>query len=292
LALVPGRGPWSKWALCLGLMVAAQGIFYGFTISENNVGLFPYLDVWFPEALQIQGYYIAGVQPLLYMSSGLRATLTVLGILGGAEFLSRLIDFVRARPGLDILTAFTILQALLLFASKPLYDRYIFVLLPGVFALVIAAGDLARPRPALGTALIVASGILSVALTHDWLETNSARWRIAARAVNDKGLDARQIDGGREWVGWHSPVIARMRNASRFAELPRGVNYWRDQYEFPFLPGIYAVSFQNQVYDLGHHVVPSRIIDREPYRLWLSPRERLVYLLKYTLESEGRPSGG
>jgi len=291
LALVPGCGPWWKRALCLGLMVVAQGFFYGFGIKANNVGLFPYLDVWFPEALQVQGYYIGGVQPPLYMSTGLRATLTVLGILGGAELLSRLIDFARARLGLDILTAFTILQALLLFASNPLYDRYVFVLLPGVFALVVAAGNLSRPRPALGTMLIVASGILSVALTHDWLETNSARWRIATRAV-DNGLDAREIDGGREWVGWHSAVIARMRNAAHFAELPRGVNYWRDQYEFPQLPGIYAVSFQSEVYDLEHHIVPTRKIDSEIYRLWLSPKEREVFLVKYVPESLGRPPGG
>src|SRR5262249_6500263 len=146
---------------------AAQGFYYGFVIKENNVGLFPYLDVWFPEALQVQGYYIAGMQPPLYMSAELRAVLTVLGILGGAELLSRLVDFIRAHARLDILTAFTILQALLLFASRPLYDRYVFVLLPGAFALVVAAGDVSRPRLALGALLILASGIVSVALTHD-----------------------------------------------------------------------------------------------------------------------------
>jgi hypothetical protein len=291
LALVRGRGAWWRWALCLGIMVAAQGFFYGFRFSENNVGLFPYLDVWFPEALQVQGYYVAGAQPPLYMSTALRATLTVLGILGGAELLSRLIDFVRARPGLDILTAFTILQALLLFASKPLYDRYVFVLLPGVFALVVAAGDHSRLRPALGSMLIVASGLLSVALTHDWLETNSARWRIATRATQH-GLEAREIDGGREWVGWHSLAKARMRNPPRFAELPRGVNYWRDQYEFPDLPGTYAVSFRSEIYDLEQHLVPTRKIDSEAYWLWLSPHEREVFLLKYAPQPETNPPRG
>ena len=290
LALVPGRGPWWRSALCLGLMVAGQGFFYGFSIRENNFGLFPYLDVWFPEALQVQGYYLAGVQPPLYMSTGLRATLTVLGIVGGAELLSRLIDFVRARTALDILTAFTALQALLLFASWPLYDRYIFVLLPGVFALVIAAGDLSRARPAVGTVLIVLGFMLSLALTHDWLETNSARWRVATKAV-DQGVDPREIDGGREWVAWHSPVMARLRNPPRFIALPRGLNWWTDQREFDYLPGTYAVSFSSVVYDVEHHIIPARIVSSETYRLWLSPEERKVFVLKYAPESEARPSG-
>jgi hypothetical protein len=289
LALVPGRGRWWMWALCLGLMVAAQGFFYGFSIKENNFGLFPYLDPWFPEALQVQGYYIAGVQPPLYMSAGLRAALTIMGILGGAEILSRLIDYIARRPALNILTVFTILQGLLLFASRPLYDRYVFVLLPGAFALVVTAGDLLRPRLALGTLLIVASGILSVAVTHDWLETNSARWRIATRAVQS-GLDPREIDGGREWVGWHSAVMARLRNPPRFAELPRGVNYWPDQYEFPGLPGTYAVSFSSVVYDLEHHIIPTRQIDSERYWLWLSPKERKVFVLKYIPRSGAKIS--
>jgi hypothetical protein len=291
LALVPGRGPWWGWALCLGLMVAGQGFFYGFSIGENNVGLFPYLPVWFPEALQVQGYYIAGVQPPLYMSTGLRAILTVLGIVGGADLLWRLIDYVRARPGLDILTVFTILQALLLFASRPLYDRYIFVLLPGVFALVIAAGNFSRPRPALGVMLIVASGVISVALTHDWLETNSARWRVATDAVN-QGVDAREIDGGREWVAWHSPVNARLRNPPRIVSLPRGLNWLTDQREFDYLPGTYAVSFSSVVYDLEHHPIPSRIVNSETYRLWLSPQERKVFVLKYVPTPDARPPGG
>jgi hypothetical protein len=292
LVLVPGRGPWWKWVLCLGLVVAAQGYFRGFGIKENNYALFPYFDVWFPEALQVQGYYIAHRQPPLIMSTGLRAALTVLGILGGAELLSRLIDFIQARRGLDILTTFTVLQALLLFASSPLYDRYIFVLLPGVFALVVAAGDTLRPRVRLGTLLIVASGIISVAVTHDWLETNSARWRIAERAVDRYHLDPREIDGGREWVGWHSQARARLRNRPRFPELPRGVNHWSDQLDFPQLPGNYAVSFRSEVYDLEHNVVPVGVIDSEVYRLWLSPGERQVFLLKYTPKSESsRPAG-
>jgi hypothetical protein len=290
VALVPGRGPWWRWALCLGLMVAGQGFFYGFSIRDNNVGLFPYLAVWFPEALQVQGYYIAGVQPPLYMSTGLRATLTILGLFGGAELLSRLIDFVRRRLGLDILTTFTILQALLLFASTPLYDRYIFVLLPGVFALVIAAGDHSRLRPALGALLIVASGFLSVALTHDWLETNSARWRVANDAVA-AGVDPREIDGGREWVAWHSPVMARLRNPQRFIALPRGLNWWTDQSEFDYLPGTYAVSFSDIVYDVEHHAIPSRKVSTETYRLWLAPQERKVFVLKYAPPSEARPPG-
>src|SRR5262249_48522772 len=100
------------------------------------------------------------------------------------------------------------------------------------------------------------------------------------------------IDGGREWVAWHSPVNARLRNPPRFVPLPRGLNWLTDQGEFDYLPGTYAVSFSRAVYDVKHNIIPSRIIASETYRLWLSPQEHKVFVLKYVPTPDARPPGG
>src|SRR5262249_46457671 len=145
---------------------------------------------------------------------------------------------------------------------------------------------------------LLAAALVSTAVTHDMLETHSAIWRLSDRAV-EKGirseamvkLKPQEIDGGMEWDGWYSPRPARWRYIKHFKYL-RGVNWWFNQVNWDHLPGFYGVSAATP-YQLLHAADPagtSRIVDEEPFTLWVTPGQRKVYLLKYDPGGDPAPA--
>lgn len=99
---------------------------------------------------------------------------------------------------------FVALAAVVSFAASLLqaryyFDRYLLVVLPLALA-AIASRSSQRVTPSSLVAL-AALGIFAVAGTHDSMAWNRARWQALA-ALEARGVDARQIDGGMEYNAW------------------------------------------------------------------------------------------
>jgi hypothetical protein len=301
LIMVRGRASPRFLALCVWLAIIAAIAFQCTMYSSEEPGhwlqklpWFPYMDIWFPEAMNIQGNGIGF--PAMYKYFPLRIVLTILGVVGMGVLLPRVVDAVRFWRNPDLLRLFTLLQLCLLFLSPILYDRYFVALLPGFFGIAAAFGR--RPvelRPGLGVPALFVSGLFSIGVTHDMLQTHSAIWRLADRAA-EIGVPAQgigkllpqEIDGGMEWDGWYSTQPARWRYV-KHVQVPKGLNWNVNQINWDHLPGFYAVSVASpgQFRRFGYEI-NGRIIDDEPYRLWVIPGQRHMYLLKYDPSPGGR----
>jgi hypothetical protein len=222
---------------------------------------------------------VVGDRPLL-LGFGVRLGLSVLGCIGGAALLIRMVRRVRAGAWKEMLTIVTAVHLPLLLMPYVIFDRYFIVFMPGALYLAANPATAASPAPtrrvparrAIGLTVLAAYGLFSVALLHDWLAWNSARWTVGRRALA-RGIEARDIEGGFEWNGWYSPyaVFEHCRQERR------GWTLWLTYCMYAHISGRYALSF----------AVPegARAVDQEPYAMWLIPGERAFYLI------EPRPSG-
>jgi hypothetical protein len=299
LIMFRGLGSWRLYAISAGAVIFFAALVLGTSQSVressldwyNRIPLFPYMDVPFPETHHVQGNGRGGFPPM-YLSLAGRITPSVFGLIGMIALFPRVIDAARRWQHPDILLAFTALQILLLFLSPILYDRYFVSLLPGFFAIAALLGSsVTMVRPWLGVPALVAAGILSMAVTHDMLETHSTIWRLGGRAVENgirsEGmvkLKPQDIDGGMEWDGWYSAQPARWRYLKiKHAQYLRGVNWGFNQMNWDHLPGFYAVSVAtpDELLRSKDRAGVSRIVDEEPFTLWATPSLRKVYLLKY-----------
>jgi hypothetical protein len=204
----------------------------------------------------------------LVLGEDTRAILSILGCLAGAWLLDRLLDKLHRHDfWSDPILLLGALQIPLVMMLGELFDRYVLFFLPA--ALYVAAEKTSKAQshwlPAL--ALLVGFGIASVGLMHDWLAWNSARWTLGRRAVNERGIDPKDIEGGFEWNGWHAPVPRQLDEASQQTELV--LRFTKDY--FRHVTGRYALSFSE---------MPGTIvIDSEPYQEWLLPGQKKFLLI-------------
>ena len=115
--------------------------------------------------------------------------------------------------------------------------------------------------------LLLASGAASVALMHDWLTWQGARWELGRWAV-DQGIAANAIEGGFEWDGDHTDRTNPSGSIIRAQDRHFHVSALGSK--FP-ITGEYGLS--STIYQ-GAEVVASR-----PYTLWLAPGHHTMYLL-------------
>lgn len=94
-------------------------------------------------------------------------------------------------------------------------------------------------------------GWLSVAMTHDYMSWNAARWQGLFYLMKDKGIAPTEIDGGYEFNGW-------FLYDEKYQKVP-GRSWWWVQDDR------YLVSFGPKD---GY-----KAIGKMPYRLWLPPFE-------------------
>jgi uncharacterized membrane protein len=98
----------------------------------------------------------------------------------------------------------------------PLFDRYLLVVIPAFFMLVLVSEirlgftTAVRWRGALSIVFIVIYAAISVAATHDYLAWNRTRW-IATDILMQSGVSPSQIDGGYEFDGWYLSDIHHKR---------------------------------------------------------------------------------
>jgi hypothetical protein len=211
-----------------------------------------------------------GRRPLvlgLYIRSGL----TVAGCLGGAALLVRLGCGVRTWLRSGSLGWFTLAHLGLLLVAPKLFDRYLLCLLPGALALATWM-PITRPHRVASAAAFLLLGLASFGLAHDWLAWNSARWELGRRALS-RGIPITDIEGGFEWDGWHYPGTVAPEG---LFPPPRGLMNPFDRMRFPELTGRYALAVS---------VLPgTRVLDAEPYRLWLTPGRWHFYLIERRLQ--------
>lgn len=129
---------------------------------------------------------------------------------------------------------------------------------------------------------LLASGIISVALMHDWLAWNSARWELGREAVLQRGIRPDEIEGGFEWDGWYASEDPQNPQANpdrkhSANEVP-GLNLLLSRFYFPSVCGRYAISFSK--------LPASKSITTKSYQVWLPPVCREMLLLRYQPEPE------
>lgn len=173
------------------------------------------------------------------------------------------------RVGSGMLIVFALLQAPFIVAPVWIYDRYLLFILPAALSLAVPPGPRLRWGWARGLgALAVVAGI-SIALMHDWLSWNAARWALGERAVAERHIEPFDIDGGLEWNGWHAPD-ARPEPGPGDGGAGLAIG-WTRAY-FPNVTGRYALSFSE--------LRGGTVIDREPYSQWLLPGAHWFLLVR------------
>jgi 4-amino-4-deoxy-L-arabinose transferase-like glycosyltransferase len=216
-------------------------------------GLFPYLD----GIITVFGTYMGQPARTELLDERARWVLTILGCVGAAALLWKLADRLLTRGGLQILLIYSGLQLGMLLLARNVFDRYLIVLLPA--ALLVSGTDVSgvSRKSVIGLVMLVIIGVISIALAHDWLSWNAARWKLGLRVVSTSQVAPTDIAGGFEWSGWWAQSDKRAS----------------DRYLFAFAP-----------------MAGYRVVDREPYRQWLPPAPRFFYVLEARGDEPEGPS--
>jgi 4-amino-4-deoxy-L-arabinose transferase-like glycosyltransferase len=277
LALNPMPVSW-KGLLFAGAYMGGSAFYWTRYNSEvavwDNVILFPYTVPMFGPWGAFAGHFIPG-QGVLLLSRNTRLVLTILGCAGGAELICRFVYSLRPGSRANGLLLFTLMQVPFLFASPKLLDRYALMLLPGALYACVSCQPRFRLQWVAGGVMLTASALASIALMHDWLSWNAARWTLGQRALSEHGIRAFEIEGGLEWDGWYAPPRETHTPALQQRTFPRKklVLPTMQYFKFDHISGEYALAFQQ--------FPGSTPIDSQPYTLWLAPGRHLFWLLQF-----------
>jgi len=282
----PRLRPGKTFALAAGLMAACAGywLLYGAYLPygglmypyTENIGMYPYTENMLTPygafaGSRSTGLLVAGIRPLV-LGTPLRVVLSLLGVVTGALLVMRGVPNGYPVKRWNPLLFFTLFQVPFLLIVPDIYDRYLLFLLPGALAFALppsgAEPEDARAWPRAGLGFLVVFGGVSLALMHDWLSWNAARWELGRRAVSQRHIDPRSIEGGVEWDGWYAGVGGEPMPSQG----PRWpvLSFTREW--FPSISGQFALSFSE--------VRGARRLDAEPYSLWLAPGPRQFFLLE------------
>jgi len=271
LLLHRSRYSWSVFAIALAVMAAGMMCCMQFGGPPLINRYFPYVG----GVVTVYGAYgstMFGPRPTL-LTDGPRALLTVLGCLAGAGLLATIFDRVRAGDQLGLLPLFALLQVPFILVAPSPYDRYFLVLLPGVLCLAATCIPAPRWRRAAALSAVLSGAAISVALMHDWLEMNSALWKLGERQLA-RNIAPWDIEGGFEWDGWHAPDV----ETNALAVPPKGPRLPMTNGFFRHVSGHYAISFTAFTVTL--------CLDVEPYRQWLPPGQGLLFFIEFPQRRE------
>jgi len=270
------RRNWKLFFASFASMLLMAAYYYMSDRKLEYGGLFPYSGGLVSIFGTFADHLVVGQRDIV-LTFPIRAVLTILGCAGAAASLCAVWETIRARQFACILLPFTVLQFLLLLILPYQMDRYMEVLFPGaIFLMILQCSDLAAIRPP-AIAVTALSGLIAVALLHDWFSWNSARWELGRQTVATKNIDPSEIEGGFEWNGWHgraepngtpwlkSPAVARTDTNSLVLPFPRDY--------FPTVSGHYALAF----------TVPTNtvVLTSLPYSRWLPPAQKEFYLVEH-----------
>jgi hypothetical protein len=266
---------WRIFFAGFAAMLLAALFFHSFGGGLPYGGMFPYCT----GMLSLEGTYsnglVMGYRDIL-LTHPVRLAITILGCAGAAEILAALWEVVRARTLPGALLLFTLLQFLIALILPDMMDRYLEGIFPGVILLVAARCSAAAPGRFAGFAAVALGGLISVALFHDWLSWNSARWELGRDAVTARNIKPADIEGGFEWNGWYATTdparplysfgsIAAGNDGASLA-LPFSRRF------FPRVTGRFALTFTQPSNSI--------VVAEMPYSRWLPPAKMNFLLVE------------
>ena len=237
--------------------------FRGRTILEG--GLFPYIGNMLTAYGSFGTDLVLGSR-IVVISEALRYALTLAACVGGGWLLYQAFRQWRQRAAVDPLVALGVLHAPILYVSPHLFDRYLLPLLPAAISICLwnrlpAAPEPRRTRVIATAALVALMGLASIALMHDWLAWNAARWSLGRRAISE-GRPAAAIEGGYEWDYWFALKDGRWRPPGDPAAAAPGLAIPFNASLVSGLTGECGLSFSQ--------LPGTTVVDTEPYRAWLA----------------------
>jgi hypothetical protein len=169
---------------------------------------------------------------------------------------------IRRTPARIVVKTFSLLSVGLMIVSgpfdQPIYDRHLLPLVPFVAAFMMVEGGLrpiARQRFVFAaSSALVAFTVLGLVFSTSAAVYDGTRWRAASDLVAS-GMDPLRIDGGLDWVGFHSEEPQRSYDAPN----PQNT-WWASSYD-DFQPCVLIVSGTST---LGDQYRPA------PARTWVT----------------------
>jgi hypothetical protein len=171
-------------------------------------------------------------------------------------------DAANQAPARRVVTTFSLLSIGLMIVSgpfdQPVYDRHLLPLVPFVAAFVMMEGGIrpfARKRFVLvASSVLGAFAVLGLIFSTSSAVYDASRWRAASDLVAS-GIEPLRIDGGLDWVGFHSREPQRSDKVTNPAD-----TWWASSYD-DFRPCVLIVSGKEE---LGGHYGP------KPVRTWVT----------------------
>jgi hypothetical protein len=239
------------------------------------------LEPWFPYTMPMLGPFgpfsaVIGFGPL-YLPGAVRQVLTFAGVFAAGAVIARLLGTSIHRLYSSPIIAYSSIQGLLFILAPRIYDRYFLVLLPGAMAAIAARADLSIVRRRIGWIGLAAMAIFSVAVMHDWLSWNEARWALGKKAVAS-GIHPWEIEGGLEWNGWYGPENG-LDLPPASGPLPEVLMLYNFDLHFFHIIDRYCLG--------ATQPVDMVVRDRRPYSAWLPPRRCFAFLLEHTNRAPG-----
>ena len=221
--------------------------------------------------LTLRDTQFLGLEPPLHGGDALRLAVTIAAAAGATVLLAAagLAATRRRDPAATFaLAAFACSLAGAILTQSRLYlDRHVLPALP--FALLLALPLVPPRRPGWGAwTAALALAWYAVAGTHDYLAWNGARFALLD-ALEARGTDARQIDGGVEYNGWR--LAADLGTWPTMEEARVGQPATRRSWWW-VVDDRFVVSFR----PLDGY----RVADERAYRRWLIPGHGRVLLLE------------
>ena len=221
--------------------------------------------------LTLRDTQFLGFDPPLHGGDGVRLVVTVAAVAGATVLLAGLwVAAIRRRDPASAfaLAAFVLALAGAILTQSRLYlDRHVLPALP--FALLLALPLAPARRPGVGAcAAALALGWYAIAGTHDYLAWNRARFALLD-ALEARGTDPRQIDGGVEYNGWRlAPALGTWptMEEARIGQPATRRSWWW------VVDDRFVVSFR----PLDGY----RVADDRAYARWLVPGRGRVLLLE------------
>jgi hypothetical protein len=168
----------------------------------------------------------------------------------------------RRTPARIVVTTFSLLSIGLVVVSgpfdQPIYDRHLLPLVPFVAAFIMMEGGIrpfARKRFVLvACSVLGAFAVLGLVFSTSSAVYDGSRWRAASDLVAS-GIEPLRIDGGLDWVGFHSEEPQRSDKVTNPED-----TWWASSYD-DFRPCVLIVSGKEE---LGGQYGP------KPVRTWVT----------------------